>query len=128
MQYKSKRKLSKNERFDIATMVYFIPTSSKHRIYPNDKVKMADLSSKGIKPMRITKGFMLLRWGKTCRDEQITSYKEGISLGLFTKAELLESTPPRLRDWIWNKIESTPWDVSQDTTKMLIKMYQNNDY
>lgn len=104
------KKLTNKERFDIATMVYFIPSSSKKRIYPNDKIKMAILSSTGVKPERETPGFRLLKWGKTYRDEQITSYKRDIRAGLFTKAELLEEIPPRFRDWLWSKIKDVPYD------------------
>jgi hypothetical protein len=117
-QYKAKRKLSKNEQFDVATMIYFIPNNVKSRIYPNDKIKMADLSSKGIKPNRITKGFTLLQWGKTYRDEQITSYRRDISLGLFTKIELLDSMPPKLKNWLWSKIKDVPYDVDGSTVRM----------
>lgn len=104
------RKLSRKEKFDIATMGYFIPTRARARIYPNDKIKMADLSSKGKGPVKETKGFVLLKWGKTYRDEQITSYKRDIRAGLFTKSELLESMPPRFREWLWQKIKDVPYD------------------
>lgn len=128
MQFKSKRKLSAKERLDIATMVYFIPTSAKRRIYPNDKIKMADFSSRGIKPRRVTPGFTLLQWGKTYRDEQITSYKRDIQLGFFTKNEIIQGMPPRFRDWIENKIKDTPYDVNGDTSRMLIKMYKTGSF
>ena len=111
------RKLSKKERLDIATMAYFIPSKAKARIYMHDKVKMADLSSRGIKPARATKGFKLLQWGKTYRDEQITSYRRDIALGYFTKAELMESMPPRFREWLWEKIKDVPYDSANYEVK-----------
>jgi len=120
------RKLTKKEELDISTMVYFIPSNSKHRIYKNDKIKMAELSSKGIQPDMITKGFSLLKWGKTYRDEQITSYKRDIQLGLFTKYEILQGIAPRFRDWLWNKIKDTTYDVDYKTSNVLIEMYKRD--
>lgn len=122
------KKLSNKERFDISTMVYFIPSSSKARIYQNDKIKMANLSSHGIKPKRETKGFILLKWGKTYRDEQITSYKRDIQLGYFTKAELLESMPPRFRNWLWSKIQYVPYDTDGKSSAMWISMYKSGEF
>lgn len=109
MKLKDKR-LTKKEKFDIATMIHFIP-GKKPRIYPNDKKKMAHLSSRGVLLGKETKGLHYIKCGKTFRDEQITSYKRDIPLGLFTKAELLESMPPRFRDWLWSKIEHVPYDT-----------------
>jgi len=115
------RKLSKKEKLDIETMQYFLPT--KGRIYPNDKKKMADLSSQGITPKNQTSGFVLLKWGKTYRDLQITEYKRDISLGLITKGEILDSMPENLRDWLWKKIQHVPYDTDGTTTKMLVHEY-----
>lgn len=120
------RKLSKKEKMDIDTMIYFLPKSSVNvRIYPNDKKKMANMSSQGIKPKKITKGYELLRHGKTFRDMQITSYQSDIRAGLFTKHELVQSMPPRLRGWLLAKISNTPYDESHTTSDMLIKMYRS---
>lgn len=107
-------------------MEYFIPTNVKCRIYPNDKVKMANLSSRGIQPQRITKGFTLLKWGKTYRDEQITSFKNDIMAGYITKISILDELPKKFRQWMWNKIKDTPYDVEYKTSNMLIDMRLND--
>lgn len=73
---------------------------------------MSRLSSRGIFPTKVTPGFTLLKWGKTYRDEQITSYKRDIALGLFTKSEILSGLPVRLRSWMWEKIKDVPYDQS----------------
>jgi len=122
------RKLSKKELLDVATMQYFIPTGSKRRIYPNDKKKMSDLSSHGIKPKRETPGYKLLIIGKMYRDLQITSYKEDIELGFFTKYEIISSFPKKLQPWIESKIKKVPYDSNGDTSRMFIGMYKIGDY
>jgi hypothetical protein len=119
-------KLTNREKFDIKTMRYFLPKqSSPPRIRDYDKVKMANLSSKGIQPKRRTKGFDLLRWGKTYRDLQITYWKADIRDGIITKAEIYESLPEWLRDWAYTKLKEVPYDIKGETSTMLISMYQS---
>lgn len=122
------RKLTNKEQFDIATMVYFIPSDAKTRIYPNDKKKMVDLSSRGIRPQRETKGFKELRIGKTYRDLQITSYCDDVRAGYFTKSELIEGMPPRFREWITKKLKGVPYDEDGYSTAMWVSMYKRGEY
>ena len=126
MQLYKNRRLTNKEKLDVATMAYFIPnTSGKYHIYPNDIKKMANLSSNGAKPSRETRGFYLLKWGKTYRDEAITGWKSMIEDGLITKGELLDDMPPRFREWLWVKIKDVPYDINGDTSRMFVKMYRN---
>lgn len=118
--------MTNKEKFDIKTMRYFTHPRKYHtRITKQDEQAMVNLSSRGIKPQRMTKGLNCLIWGKTYRDEQITAYKRDIALGYFTKWEIISSYPKDMRDWIKSKIASTPYDVNNDTSQMLVKMYQN---
>jgi len=136
-QHYKNRRLTNKEKLDVSTMAYFIPKTITYRIYPNDKKKMADLSSRGVWPkgkkgnvmlMKTegsnTLGFKLLQTGKTYRDMQITAYKEDISNGYFTKIELLDAMPERLRGWLWSKIEDVPYDVDGDTSKFMVTLYE----
>lgn len=120
------RKLTNKEKFDQRTMLYFLPKGRfPGRVQHNDRVKMADLSSRGIQPKNITNGFQNLLWGKTYRDEQITSWKRDISLGYFTKIEIYESVPTWLRLWAESKLKDVPYDVDGETSRMLVRMYHN---
>lgn len=106
------RKLTKKELFDQRTMSYFYPkTAPKVRIRHYDRIKMADLSSKGIKPRRETPGYKKLLWGKTYRDMQITEWKRDIMAGYITKGEIYESVWPSLRAWCESKLKYVPYDV-----------------
>lgn len=116
-------RLTNKEKFDIATMMYF-RTNMRTRIYPNDKLKMAVLSSTGKSPAKETKGFIELKWGKTFRDEQITSYRRDIRAGYFTKAELIESIPSKFKDWLWGKLKDVPYDEDNYVAPMLLKAYR----
>jgi hypothetical protein len=117
-------KLTKSEAFDIKTMRYFIPKNIKGwRIRSYDKFKMAQLSSRGIKPKRATKGFNLLKWGKTYRDLQITMWKQDIKAGLITKSEIYDGLPEWLRSWAQSKLKGVPYDVGYKTSNMLIGIY-----
>lgn len=120
------RRLSSREKIDIASMVYFIPRRNvdKFRIYPNDKKKMADLSSKGIHPKRETDGFRLLKIGQTYRDLHITDYRLDITRGIVTKNELLDWMPPVLKNWMWRKIKDVPYDLDNEATRMWIGMHE----
>ena len=113
-------RLSKKQILDVKSMEYFIPTTSKKRIYPNDRTKMAILSSKGVEPENVTRGFTLLKYGRTYRDEQITSYQRDIRLGYITKFEIIDSMPTELREWINKKIRGTPYDEGGTTRRMAI--------
>lgn len=116
------RKLSNKEKFDIDTALLFKHSAYKDtRIYPNDKKKFADLSSKGIKPKRITRGYEAIINAKMWRDLQITEYKKDIKAGLFIKSEIVESFSPRFRQWIWNKIKDVPHDINGNTEKLTIR-------
>lgn len=105
-------------------MVYFIPDGAKRRIYPNDKRKMAVLSSTGKQPARETPGFIILKWGKTYRDEQITSYKRDVRAGYFTKAELIYAMPPRFQAWLEDKLKTVPYDENSEAAPMLMAAYR----
>ena len=120
-------RLSQKQWIDVHSMAYFIPSGSKQRIYPNDFKKMALYSATGKLPDNQTRGFKLLLWGKTYRDEQITSYIRDIRLGYFTKHELIQSMPHFLRDWLARKIEHVPYDEDGDTSAMLIGLYRKGD-
>ncbi len=118
------RTLTNKERFDIRTMRYFIPSNKyKTRITKQDEVAMADLSSRGIQPVRQTKGLANLIAGKTYRDEQITAYKRDIMQGLFTKIEIIDSYPRDMQSWITNKLVDVPYDVDSETSRMVMAMY-----
>lgn len=123
-------KLSAKESFDIRTMRYFIPKANalKARISYNDKVKIANLSSRGIQPKRRTPGFVNLLWGKTYRDLQISSWKEDIGQGFITKAEICESLPVWLREWAESKLQYAPYDVEGKTSRMFVAMYRSGNY
>lgn len=117
-------KLTNKELFDIKTMRYFIPKQqSPWRIRDYDKVKMAQLSSRGIEPKRRTKGFELLRWGKTYRDLSITMWKEDIQQGYITKNEIYEGLPSWLVKWAISKLKDVPYDINGDTSRMLTRIY-----
>lgn len=114
------RKLSPKEKIDIASMEYFIPRAnlSKFRIYPNDRKKMANLSSRGVKPKIETKGFELLKYGQTYRDLYITDCRLDITRGITTKMELINSMPHKLKGWMWLKIKDVPYDVDGEASNM----------
>lgn len=119
------RRLTSGEQFDIETMRYFIPRNKlKTRITRQDEVRIADLSSKGIQPDRRTPGFLNLLWGKTYRDEQITTYKRDILLGYITKYEIISSFSKRLQPWIESKIKDVPYDVDGDISDMFVGMHR----
>jgi len=119
------RRLTARERFDVRTMQYFYPRRSgfKARVRSNDKAKMADLSSYGIRPKRRTPGFQKLAWGKTYRDLQVTQWSNDIRDGLITKAEIYDSLPDWLLPWIEPKLQYVPYDVDGLSTKMWITLY-----
>lgn len=59
-------KLTNKEKFDQRTMLYFYPNKSggTPRVYPSDKLKMAALSSRGVKPKVRTPGVSQVTLGK----------------------------------------------------------------
>lgn len=120
-------RLTTGEQFDIETMRYFIPRNKlRTRITKQDIVCMADLSSKGIQPSHRTPGFINLLWGKTYRDEQITSYRNDIQLGYITKYEIISSFPKHLQPWIESKIKDVPYDVDGHTSRIFVDMYRKD--
>lgn len=107
------------ERFDIRTMRYFIPKSGgRTYITKTDEQAMAALSSRGTQPKQTTRGITSLIWGKTYRDEQITSYKRDVRLGLFTKHELISAMPIDMQDWLADKLKDVPYD--EDSNVLLL--------
>jgi len=128
------RELTKNERFDIQTMRYFIPKTTKKgwRITAKDRVAMADWSGRGIKPDepitigmsdQIPTGLQVLAIGKTFRDYHIKDWGESIELGYITKAELLDGVPEWMRGWLYKKIKHIPYDVNGDASGLWISEY-----
>lgn len=102
------RKLSDKESLDVRSMRYFIPKNNLPkgwRITKADRVMMADLSSRGIRPRKVTPGMELLKWGKTFREEQITRWREDVIEGLTTKYEILSSLPLWLRPSIEKSLQ-----------------------
>lgn len=117
-------KITPKMKLDVDTMHYFFPCTSRPYVKQSDREAMALFSARGIKPEVETKGFYQLKWGKTYRDEQITSYRQDIRAGLFTKHELLQSMPVKFRDWLWEKIKDVPYDENKEVQPMLIKYYR----
>lgn len=130
------RNLTKNEELDIQTMRYFIPKTNKGwRITPKDRVAMADWSSRGVKPKDLSHGIgikptgiQMLSVGKTMRDHQITSWIEGIRGGLITKAEVYDSCPGWMTEWITKKLKNVPYDVEGTATRMWNEIYRKGSY
>lgn len=118
-------KLTNKMKLDVETMHYFYPrTGGRPYVKQSDREAMALFSAQGKKPEVETKGFYQLKWGKTYRDEQITSYKRDIKAGYFTKHELLMGMPVKLRDWLWNKIKDVQYDEDGAVQPMLIAAYR----
>lgn len=116
--------MTNKEQFDIKTMRYFVPKSGgRTYITKADEQAMVNLSSRGTQPAKQTKGLTSLQWGKTYRDEQITSYRRDVRQGLFTKYEIISSFPIALQDWITDKLKDVPYDYDSTTSTMLTRMY-----
>lgn len=122
----AKQRLSNKQKLDIATMQYFIPTASKCRVSPNDKKKMANLSSQGIEPVVRTPGFKALTIGRMYRDWHVTSYRDDVRKGLITKAELTQSMPAKLQPWLTSKLAQVPYDESGETTSMFLAIHRGS--
>jgi hypothetical protein len=119
-------KVTNKMKLDVETMHYFYPrTGGRPYVKQSDREVMAIYSATGKKPQVETKGFKQLKWGKTYRDEQITSYKRDIRAGYFTKHELVQSMPPVFREWLYNKIKDVSYDEQQQVQPMLIKAYRS---
>lgn len=105
-------RLSNKEQLDIRSMRYFIPRRNVTgwRIRGYDQVKMADLSSRGIKPQCSSKGFELLKHGKTYREYQIASWRDGIREGIITEYEILSGLPEWLRPSITESLRGAFMD------------------
>lgn len=121
------RKLTKKEAFDQRTMRYFFPRSNrlKASITHNDTIKMADISSRGIKPKVVTRGLKRLQWGKTYRDLQITQWRDDIMDGFITKYEIYQSVPEWMRLWIEEKLRYVPYDIEGKTSAMFVSVYHH---
>lgn len=125
-----RRRLTAKERFDQQTALYFYPRRSgfKARVRHNDRIKMADLSSRGVQPKRRTPGFVKLLWAKSYRDLQITEWSDDIRAGLITKAEIYDSVPEWLLEWIEDKLIEVPYDIDGNSTRMWTQMYRSGNY
>lgn len=99
-------KLSKKQRLDLKTAMYFIPSNYKHgQITDEDIGRFFAWSDKGIgkesikqEAMQTNTGLAALYWGKQRRDLQVTSYIE--DWGWYITCTDLADEPEFICEWL----------------------------